>query len=145
VDVSAPELIGAGSREVEGITYLMYNGGVLPPASTLTIELSGSPSQSETAATGGTDQRTNLLVGLGALGLVLVAAGVWLYRRNQDDVDEEEDEEEEESPAPLDDPDELMDAIIALDDLYREGKLPEDAYQARRQDLKSRLEKLDNN
>ena len=143
VDVNAPELVGAGSREVEGITYLMYNGGILAPDSTLTIELSGSPAQSETAATGGTDQRTNLLVGLGALGLVLVAAGVWLYRRNQADVDEEEEEEEDESPDPSDDPDELMDAIIALDDLYREGKLPEEAYQARRQDLRSRLEKLD--
>jgi mono/diheme cytochrome c family protein len=143
VDVNAPGLVGAGSREVEGITYLMYNGGVLPANSTLTIELSGSPAQQEAAATGGTDQRTNLLVGLGALGLVLVAAGAWLYRRNQSDDDEEDEEEDEETPALPDDPDELMDAIIALDDLYREGKLPEEAYQTRRQELRSRLEKLD--
>jgi hypothetical protein len=35
----------------------------------------------------------------------------------------------------------LMDAILALDDLYQEGKLPEDAYLQRRAELKARLER----
>jgi hypothetical protein len=34
-----------------------------------------------------------------------------------------------------------MDAILALDDLYQEGKLPEDAYLQRRSELKRRLER----
>jgi hypothetical protein len=33
-----------------------------------------------------------------------------------------------------------MDAIIALDDLYQAGQLPEDAYLKRRADLKERLQ-----
>ena len=42
-----------------------------------------------------------------------------------------------------DSPENLMDAILALDDLYKEGKLPEDAYLERRAELKRRLkEKL---
>ena len=32
-----------------------------------------------------------------------------------------------------------MDAILALDDLYQEGQLPEDAYQQRRAELKGML------
>ncbi len=32
-----------------------------------------------------------------------------------------------------------MDAILALDDLYKDGKLPEDAYLERRAELKQRL------
>jgi hypothetical protein len=32
-----------------------------------------------------------------------------------------------------------MDAIIALDDLYKAGELPESAYRERRQNLKSQL------
>jgi hypothetical protein len=34
-----------------------------------------------------------------------------------------------------------MDAILALDDLYQEGKLPEEAYLQRRSELKARLER----
>jgi hypothetical protein len=35
-----------------------------------------------------------------------------------------------------------MDAIIAIDDLHRAGKLPDPAYQARRAELKERLRQL---
>ena len=35
-----------------------------------------------------------------------------------------------------------MDAIIALDDLYRAGDLPEEAYQQRRAELKAKLKEL---
>lgn len=143
VDVTAAGMVNAGSRDVEGITYKMYNGGVLAPNSTLSIELSGSPTQSEAAATGGVDTRTGLLIGIGALGVALIGAGAWLYRRNQSDAEEEETLESEEALPEAEDPAALMDAIIALDDLYREDKLPEDAYRSRRQELKSRLEKLD--
>ena len=40
------------------------------------------------------------------------------------------------------DVDELMDAIIALDDLYRAGDLPEGAYLKQRSLLKQRLEEI---
>jgi len=33
----------------------------------------------------------------------------------------------------------VIDAIIALDDLYQRGELPEEAYLQRRAELKSRL------
>ena len=35
----------------------------------------------------------------------------------------------------------LMDAIIALDDLHRAGKLSDEAYQQRRNELKEELKK----
>jgi hypothetical protein len=41
-----------------------------------------------------------------------------------------------------DDPDALMDAIIALDDLHKAGELPEEAYQQRRAALKDRLSQV---
>ena len=41
-----------------------------------------------------------------------------------------------------DDPDTLMDAIIALDDLYKAGELPEAAYQQRRAELKEKLNQV---
>jgi hypothetical protein len=39
-------------------------------------------------------------------------------------------------------PEEIMDAIIALDDLYAARKLPEEAYRKRRAELKDKLAKL---
>jgi hypothetical protein len=37
-----------------------------------------------------------------------------------------------------------MDAIIALDDQYKEGRLPEEAYRARRDELKEKLRRVEN-
>jgi hypothetical protein len=35
-----------------------------------------------------------------------------------------------------------MDAIIALDDLFKDGEIPEDAYHRRRATLKAQLQKM---
>ena len=66
---------------------------------------------------------------------------MWLYLRDrrQSGEDDEEDEDLDEEG---DDSEEVMDAIIALDDQYREGNLSEEAYQQRRAELKSKLKKL---
>jgi len=42
----------------------------------------------------------------------------------------------------LDDADSIMDAIIALDDLHRAGKIADEAYETRRAELKARLKEL---
>jgi hypothetical protein len=36
----------------------------------------------------------------------------------------------------------IMDAIIVLDNLYKEGKLKEDIYSIRREELKNKLKSL---
>ena len=98
-------------------------------------------SNSSTPVTTGTS--TELLVGLGVFGVVLVGAGVWLYRRNQAAEDlEDEDGEPEAYEEPADDAETLMDAILNLDDLYQSGEMSEEAYRQRRAELKDRLRKL---
>jgi hypothetical protein len=71
----------------------------------------------------------------------LVVAGVWLYRRNARVAGEPDDDDEYEpvEDGTYEDPDSIVDAIIALDDLYAAGELPEEAYQQRRAELKERL------
>jgi hypothetical protein len=82
---------------------------------------------------------------LGGLGLALVIAGVFLYLRNKKEAEMESGEsdtlagQEEDS---LEDADTVMDAIITLDDMYKEGELSETAYQERRSKLKQRLNEL---
>ena len=73
--------------------------------------------------------------------MVLVVAGVWIYLRNRPEP--EDDQEDENATGRLrrqKAPNSIMDAILALDDLYQDGKLPEDAYLQRRAELKRRLE-----
>jgi hypothetical protein len=79
------------------------------------------------------------LIGVGAFGVVLILAGIWLFMRDRKRVVEVVDEEEEDDE--FDDPDSLMDAIIALDDLHRAGKLSDEAYQKRREELKIALKR----
>jgi hypothetical protein len=74
---------------------------------------------------------------VGALGLVLILAGVWMYLRDRNRPAEELDEDEEEDE--FDSDDEILDAILTLDDLHRAGKIPDEAYQSRRAELKTRL------
>jgi cbb3-type cytochrome oxidase subunit 3 len=80
------------------------------------------------------------LIGIGAFGVVLIIAGAWMFmrdrrKRNEEAVEEEDDDDE------FEDPESLMDAIIALDDLHRAGKIPDEAYQQRRNELKDTLKK----
>jgi LPXTG-motif cell wall-anchored protein len=116
----------------------MYNGNKIDPGGSLILTLTGSASGSTTSPATG-DARTNLIIGLAALGLVLILVGWLLFRRAQQrgvapfetgapfEMREQKNEQD------------LIDAIIALDDLYKDGKLPEDAYQKRRADLKTQL------
>jgi hypothetical protein len=54
--------------------------------------------------------------------------------RNRSSEEIEEDEEEE-----FDSEEEILDALIALDDLHRAGKIPDETYQQRRAELRARL------
>ena len=142
VKVKSDQLQPGGEKDVQGTKYLMYSGGALSAGSDLAMELSGRPKGTGTNILTGSDNRTSLLIGLGSLGVVLVLAGVWLFRKNHaEDVEDENGEEDENEvyPAPSDDPEALMDAIIVLDDLYKAGELPEEAYQQRRSQLKEAL------
>lgn len=146
LNVHSDQLQDAGARDVQGMSYHMYTSERLNSGEMLSVSISGRPS------TGGglgltSGSSSSLVIGLVVFGVTLIVAGVWLYRRNQvmieDDVDV--DEASVESDAAMleeslpEDPEALMDAIIALDDLFKEGELPEQAYRERREALKENL------
>ena len=119
--------------------YQVYEFGEIKPDSVLKIKLSGQPKQTS-AASGTTAIKSNqpLLIGVGAFGVALILAGVWMFMRDRRKRKEEVDEEEADE---FEDPESLMDAIIALDDLHRAGKLSDEAYQQRRNELKDALKR----
>jgi hypothetical protein len=147
VKVSSDQLEDGGTRDFQGSNYHMYNGSSLIAGSLLEFTLSGRPKGVSTSFFS-TGTMKNLAIGLGVFGLVLVISGLWLYRRNQKKVALQTSEGPDlpESPseanAMLEDEDTLMDAIIALDDQFKAGNLPEDAYLERRAVLKEKLRNI---
>ncbi|MEA3351366.1 MAG: hypothetical protein U9Q82_12140 [Chloroflexota bacterium] len=143
VKVKGEQLQDAVGRDLQGVSYNTYaTADELGPGDNLEFSISGLPKMPVAAdVSGETDANTDLLVGLGFLGIALIAVGVYIWSRNRggDPVLGVADR----VPPPVDDtPDDLMDAIIALDDLYDDGDLPDDAYVRRRDELKARLQQV---
>ncbi len=148
VEVDSDLLSDGGVRQAQDIAYRMYTGGSVRAGSELTLSLSGRPKLGGNTLFP-SDSKTSLVIGLGTFGLALILAGVWLIRRSQvagvGEADEGDlgQEPATSPPAPLlEDAETVMDAIIALDDLYQDGRLPEEAYLKRRAELKGRLQGL---
>lgn len=134
IKLKSSQMTEGDVQNFQGTNYRQYNGAPMKSGDTLTMDLSGTPKSTGTDAP---NSQQNILIGIGALGLVLILAGGWMYWRDRNRVDEELDEEDEE--AELDNEEEVLDAIIALDDLRRAGKINENAYRTRREELKAKL------
>lgn len=142
VKIKSDMLVDSGTQDVQGARYRLFEAASLTPGDNLRLSITGQPTTGQpTLSTGNS---TSLMIGLGVFGLALVGAGVWLYLRTRArsaEVEDQDEEQPEVEPEPSTESEEtLMDAIIALDDLYQAGQLPEDAYLKRRADLKARLE-----
>jgi mono/diheme cytochrome c family protein len=136
IKLESDQLMAAGERDVQGMTFQLFTASNLPAGSNLQINLSGKVDSSSPSASG---NLSGLIIGLGAFGLVLVGAGLWFFQQRRAPVEEVEDET---IPVADETEDDLLDAILALDDLYKAGNLPVEAYQQRRAELKDRLRML---
>ena len=136
LEIKGDTLEDAGTRDVQGTLYRLFNGSAMQAGDDLKLTITGKMVGEELNNTSG------VLIGIGALGVVLVLAGVWLYRRNASSQEEVELEEEEIEESTEESAESIMDAILTLDDLYQANELPEDAYLQRRSELKERLQKV---
>jgi len=126
-----------GVQAMQGLNFQLYASGSINAGETVSFTLSGTPREaSASTATPATNTNQNLLIGAGVLGLALILAGGWMYFRDRNRVD---DEEEEDAGDEFESSEDVMDAILALDDLHRAGKISDDAYQKRRAELKEIL------
>ena len=149
VKVNSSQLQDSGTQVLQNVSYRKYNGSSLIAGSSLEFTLSGRPKKAVTSIFS-TSSMQNLAIGLGGFGIALVLGGLWLFRKNQrkvappatmDDMDIASPSTE--LDASPESQDTLMDAIIALDDQYHAGNLPQEAYLERRAVLKEKLRKLE--
>ncbi len=141
VTAEGANLTDEGVQNLQNINFHVYSTQNIAAGQTVKFSVSGEPKQTTTEngttqpAPSTNNSRNTLLIGAGLLGLALIAAGGWMYLRDRnkgEEADEEEDHEFETS-------EDVLDAIVALDDLHRAGKMPDDAYQKRRAELKDIL------
>ena len=131
--VNSQQLTDKGLQVIQNNNYHEFSSTAVKAGETLNLSISGKP---RTISATGPDARQITMIGGAGLGIILIAAGVFLYWRDR-----------KRAPITQEDSgfgsaDEVMDAILALDDLHRAGKIGKDAYQKRRDDLKQILREI---
>ena len=143
VTVEGEGLVDKGPTDIgSGAMYQVYEFSEIKPGTSIKVKLSGKPDTTAgtpAAADTTANKQPLLLIGLGVFGAALILVGVWFFMRDR--KKSEEDEIEDEDDDEFEDDDSIMDAIIALDDLHRSGKMSDEAYKTRRDELKNALKK----
>ncbi len=133
VRVDSEQLTDSGVKDMQGISVHLYTAGGLPANSPVRIRLSGTPGSGASLDTGTT---TGLIVGGISLAISVGLMVYYLASRRKRMLEEEIEEEETTGPQSVED---LVEAIVALDDLHQSGQIPEEAYNERRAALKEQL------
>ncbi len=129
--VEGAQLTSQGIQAIQNVNYQELTASDLKAGDTLSFTVSGSPKTGPAAAA--PDNLQGWLIGAGVFGLALIGAGVWMFMRDRRPRSGDEAEEEFETT------EDIMDAILALDDLHRAGKINTEAYRSRRDELKEIL------
>ncbi len=133
-------LTDGGVQNLQGANFHVYTVAPVAQDSNFEFTLTGKPVT--VAESPDITQNQNVLIGVGALGMTLILAGVFMYLRDRKKFAEmEADDDDDEDDDQFEDNESIMDAIIALDDLHRAGKLTDEAYKKRRAELTSALKK----
>jgi hypothetical protein len=117
----------------DGLSYQVYGYSNLKAGQTLDVTFSGSA-----AIAGSTGKGTNNLVvfGVAFLGFAVIGAGIWWWRKAND---EPEDETHSPSESTFD---ELINEIAILDETYEQRGLSDEQYQEERRGLLQRAKRL---
>jgi hypothetical protein len=134
MQVRSAQLTDGGAQAIQNQNYQMYEGSDFTAGNTLAFTLS---SASSALLALNFPQQTWVLVGIGAAGVLLIGLGVFLFMRERSRLKEEDEEDSEDEAG--EGRDDLLDAIVVLDQQYEAGEISEDAYQEQRQRLKEQL------
>ena len=130
--VNGDQLTSGGIQKIQNASFQTFTASDLKAGDTLTFTVSGEATTPAASAS----KNQPLLIGIGIFGVALISAGVWLYLRDRNRPGEEKEEDKQDEFASSED---VMDAILALDDLHRAGKISDEAYENRRAELKDIL------
>ncbi len=141
VEVRGNFLEDLGVQNITNNAFQVYAGGELSRGEELQFQISEN---SETALIQDESSPVEIqgyLIGLIALGVVMILAGSWLFLRNRQ-LSGEEYELEGDQKGAEEDQDQILDQIIALENLYNSGEISEKSFLKKRQELKKKLSDL---
>jgi hypothetical protein len=137
IKLKSEQLSDGGIQDNQGVKFRLFTGSNLSSGSTLNMTLSGSTPTSQSS----TDSKIKInpiLFGAGIFLFALSGVGLYFYQKQKTpSVDQNAS-----GNSTAEDKESIMDAIIVLDNLYKEGKLKEDIYSIRREELKNKLKSL---
>jgi mono/diheme cytochrome c family protein len=140
VTAEGERLTSQGMQALQGFNFETYVVANVPAGEIVKFTISGTPKEtSEETTDPAVNNNQNLLIGAGAIGIALIIAGAWLYLRDRRSVEETDEDGEEDEEQEFDSSEDVLDAIVALDDLHRAKKITDEAYQKRRAELKDIL------
>ncbi|HUE98843.1 MAG TPA: cytochrome c [Anaerolineales bacterium] len=137
ITVESDRSTDLGLQAIQDFNFQIYELGGVEAGEKVNLTVSGTPEEASASAPEEAASNQNLLIGAGALGVALILAGAWMYlrdRKREEDTNGEESEDHE-----FESSDDVIDAIVALDDLHRAKKISDEAYQKRRAELKEIL------
>jgi mono/diheme cytochrome c family protein len=132
-----------GIQALQNFNFHIYEMSSVTAGETLNFSVSGTPKEIDTASASAPATATsnqNLLIGAGALGIALILVGAWMYLRDRDREEHATGDDREGNE--FESSEDVIDAIIALDDLHRAKKISNEAYQNRRAKLKETLKEM---
>jgi mono/diheme cytochrome c family protein len=148
VTLKSAQLVDGGTQDVQGMSLHVFNGSGLAAGAKIDLELKGRPETAPVSAVNPNTNTTSLLIGGAGLAIVLIAIGVWLFIGRKPKAaaalpsDAQAEAPTADASGSEENADAMIDAIAALDDLYKGGNLPESVYRQRRNELKDKLKAL---
>jgi hypothetical protein len=121
-----------GVQTMGGQAVHSYASGAIAAGEALELRLSGRPNAE--AGAGSSSGLANVAIGLGVLGILVLAAGLWWFRPAGG-----RRPAREHRPLAVSEGERLISEIAALDDAFAAGGMEESAYRARRESLKRAL------
>jgi hypothetical protein len=140
VDIKKSTLQDMGVQSLPDSDIQVFSGGTIARNEALEFRLTGNPYTSQDGSLLSGENARWYVIGLGSLGVGLLASGIWIYFKNKT----ANREISQTQPSPLD-RDEILDSIIALEDLFQAGEITESAFQAKRDQLKEQLREISGN
>jgi mono/diheme cytochrome c family protein len=128
VELVSDQLRRGGIQQSEGSEVQLFEGSALLPNEPLKLRISGRPRYSLPS---GYSTSGNLVAAAFVLAIVLILGGTWILRQLK--------ARRLISLPPGATRESQMDAILALDDQYRAGQIPQEPYLKRRSELKAVL------
>jgi len=122
----------------EGAVHI-YAGESIAAGEKLQFQVSGNPETALTQDESLPSQVPGYLFVVAVLGAGMILAGIWLFIRNRT---LSEDELEGDQIGSEEDQEQILDQIIALEDLYNLGDIDEKDFQKKRKELKKKLTDL---